>query len=137
MVEAAFSIEASELITAPRIAARMKPRSPTGTRCWRSSANDESYLRPISVVAASIRASFSITRISSSRACWPVRPAICSRRARSSTIMRSRSVSFFSSTFSREASDRSCWFSSFSRRTISSVRGSPYRLIMVASNDWL
>ena len=28
IVEAAFSIEASELITAPRIAARMKPRSP-------------------------------------------------------------------------------------------------------------
>ena len=47
--------------------------------------------------AASIRASSSITRTSSSRACWAVRPAICSSLARSSSTMRSSSASRFSS----------------------------------------
>ena len=55
MVEAAFSIEASELITAPRMAASMKPRRPVGIRCLMSSAKAESYLRPISAVCSTTR----------------------------------------------------------------------------------
>ena len=55
MVEAAFSIEARELITAPRMAASMKPRRPVGIRCLIRRAKAESYLRPMRAVCTSTR----------------------------------------------------------------------------------
>ena len=86
--------------------------------------------------AASIRASSSITRTSSSRACWAVRPAICSSLPRSSSNNRASSASCFSACFSRAVSERSSWFSSLSRRATSSPFLSRESCFWVSRRSW-